>query len=143
MHLPQAYRRVAAGGRPLLVIVARDAGVGKTWPVREFWRRRGGEPEQLLSRSGRGRPDGEWITYWPLGEVLKEYFGILESDPPEVAAERAAGREGLGFTLGLAPLEGMHPLTVRDRLRTSWVGFLQELTAERPAGAGRGPALGR
>ena len=44
-----------------------------------------------------------------------------------------AGREGLGFTLGLAPSEGMHPLTVRDRLRTSWVGFLQELTAERPA----------
>jgi len=27
----------------------------------------------------------------------------------------------------------MHPLTVRDRLQTSWVGFLQELTSERPA----------
>ena len=65
--------------------------------------------------------------------MLKEHFGILESDPPEVAAERVAGREGLGFTLGLAPPEGMHPLTVRDRLRTSWVGFLQELTAERSA----------
>jgi predicted ATPase len=26
----------------------------------------------------------------------------------------------------------MHPLTVRDRLHTSWVGFLQELTKEHP-----------
>ena len=64
--------------------------------------------------------------------MLKEHFGILESDPPDVVAGRVAGREGLGFTLGLAPPEGMHPLTVRDRLQTSWVGFLQELTSERP-----------
>ena len=97
-----------------------------------------------LLRSGRCLSYGHGITYWPLGEVLKEHFGILDSDPPEVAAERVAGREGLGFTLGLAPPEGMHPLTVRDRLQTSWVGFLAGAD-QRAAGrgAGRGPALGR
>ena len=133
VQLQQAYRRVIASGRPHLVNVVGDAGVGKTRLVREFWRWLGGQPEQPLLRSGRCLSYGHGITYWPLGEVLKEHFGILDSDPPEVAAERVAGREGLGFTLGLAPPEGMHPLTVRDRLRTSWVGFLQELTAERPA----------
>ena len=133
VQLLQAYRRVVVDGRPLLVSVVGEAGVGKTRLVREFWRWLGGQPEQPLLRSGRCLSYGHGITYWPLGEVLKEHFGILESDPPEVAAERVAGREGLGFTLGLAPPEGMHPLTVRDRLRTSWVGFLQELTAERPA----------
>ena len=133
VQLQQAYRRVVADGRPLLVSVVGDAGVGKTRLVREFWRWLGGQPEQPLLRSGRCLSYGHGITYWPLGEVLKEHFGILESDPPEVAAEQVAGREGLGFTLGLAPPEGMHPLTVRDRLRTSWVGFLQELTGERPA----------
>ena len=46
--------------------------------------------------------------------------------------ERVAGRDGLGFTLGLAPPRAMHPLTVRDRLHSSWVGFLQELTGEQP-----------
>jgi class 3 adenylate cyclase len=132
-QLQRAYRQVVASGRPLLVSVVGDAGVGKTRLVREFWRWLGGQPEQPLLRGGRCLSYGHGITYWPLGEVLKEHFGILESDPPEVAAERVAGREGLGFTLGLAPPEGMHPLTVRDRLRTSWVGFLQELTAERPA----------
>jgi class 3 adenylate cyclase len=133
VQLQQAYRRVVADGRPLLVSVVGETGVGKTQLVREFWRWLGGQPEQPLLRSGRCLSYGHGITYWPLGEVLKEHFGILETDPPEVAAGRVTGREGLGFTLGLAPPQDMHPLTVRDRLRTSWVGFLQELTAERPA----------
>jgi class 3 adenylate cyclase len=132
-QLQEAYRRVVAGGRPLLVSVVGDAGVGKTRLVREFWRWLSRRPEQPLLRSGRCLSYGHGITYWPLGEVLKEHLGIRESDPPEVAARRVAGREGLGFTLGLAPPPGMHPLTVRDRLRTSWVGFLTELASERPA----------
>ena len=132
-ELRQAYRRVAASGRPILVSVLGEAGVGKTRLVREFWRWLGEDPQQPLLRSGRCLSYGHGITYWPLGEVLKEHLGILESDSPEVVAERVSGRDGLGFTLGLAPPEGMHPLTVRDRLRTSWVGFLRELTSERPA----------
>ena len=131
--LQQAYGRVVASGRPLLVTVVGDAGVGKTRLVREFWRWLGGDPHRPVLRTGRCLSYGHGITYWPLGEVLKEHFGILESDPPEVVAGRLAGREGLGFTLGLTPSEGMHPLTVRDRLQTSWVGFLTELTSERPA----------
>jgi class 3 adenylate cyclase len=130
--LKQAHDRVVSAGQPQLVTVVGDAGVGKTRLVREFWRWLGGQSPQPLLRSGRCLSYGHGITYWPLGEVLKEHFGILDSDPPEAAAEWMAGREGLGFTLGTAPPEEMHPLTVRDRLQTSWVGFLQELTSERP-----------
>jgi AAA ATPase domain/Adenylate and Guanylate cyclase catalytic domain len=131
--LQQVYDRVVATGRPQQVTVVGDAGVGKTRLVREFWRWLGGDPHRPLLRSGRCLSYGHGITYWPLGEVLKEHFGILESDPPEVMAGQVADHEGLGFTLGLPPPEEMHPLTVRDRLQTSWVGFLQELTSERPA----------
>lgn len=131
-QLQRAYRRVVAGGEPLLVGVVGEAGVGKTRLVREFWRWLGGQPERPLLRSGRCVSYGQGITYWPLGQVLKEHLGILDSDPPEAVAGRVAGREGLGFTLGVAPPPDMHPLTVRDRLRTSWVGFLQELVGERP-----------
>jgi class 3 adenylate cyclase len=131
--LQQVYDRVVATGQPQLVTVIGDAGVGKTRLVREFWRWLDRDPHRPLLRSGRCLSYGHGITYWPLGEVLKEHFGILESDPPDLVAERVAGREGLGFTLGLAPPEEMHPLTARDRLQTSWVGFLQELTSERPA----------
>jgi class 3 adenylate cyclase len=131
--LQEAYSRVASDGEPRLVTVVGTAGVGKTRLLGEFWQWLGGQPLPPLLRSGRCLPYGHGITYWPLGEVLKEHFGILDSDPPEVVAQRVAGRDGLGFTLGLAPPEGMHPLTARDRLHTSWVGFLQELTAQRPA----------
>jgi class 3 adenylate cyclase len=131
-ELRQAYDHVVTTGRPLLVTVVGDAGVGKTRLVREFWRWLGGDPRRPLLRSGRCLSYGHGITYWPLGEVLKQHFELLESDRPEVVAGRVAGREGLGFTLGLAPPQGMHPLAVRDRLQTSWVGFLQELTGERP-----------
>jgi class 3 adenylate cyclase len=130
--LQQVYGHVVTSGAPHLVSVVGDAGVGKTRLLREFWQWLGGQPRQPLLRTGRCLAYGHGITYWPLGEVLKEHFGILDSDPPEVVAGQVAGRDGLGFTLGLAPPEGMHPLTVRDRLHTSWVGFLQELTAERP-----------
>ena len=130
--LQRAYGLVVTTARPHLVTVAGDAGVGKTRLVGEFWRWLGGDRHRPLLRSGRCLSYGHGITYWPLGEVLKEHFRILDSDPADVMAGRVAGREGLGLTLGLAPPEGMHPLTVRDRLQTAWVGFLQELTSERP-----------
>ncbi len=53
VQLQQAYRRVAADGRPLLVYVVGEAGVGKTRLVREVWRWLGEQPEQPLLRSGR------------------------------------------------------------------------------------------
>jgi class 3 adenylate cyclase len=130
--LQRAYGLVVTTARPHLVTVAGDAGVGKTRLVGEFWRWLGGERHGPLLRRGRCLSYGHGITYWPLGEVLKEHFRILDSDPADVMAGKVAGREELGLTLGLAPPEGMHPLTVRDRLQTAWVGFLQELTSERP-----------
>jgi class 3 adenylate cyclase len=130
--LQRAYELVVTTARPHLVTVIGDAGVGKTRLVGEFWRWLGGDSRQPLLRSGRCLSYGHGITYWPLAEVLKEHLGILESDPPDVMAGRIASREGLGYTLGLAPPEGMHPLTVRDRMQTAWVSFLQELTSERP-----------
>jgi class 3 adenylate cyclase len=131
--LQQVFRHVVTSGTPRLVCVVGEGGVGKTRLLREFWRWLGGQSRPPLLRTGRCLAYGHGITYWPLAEVLKEHFGILDSDPLEVVAGRVAGRDGLGFTLGLAPPAGMHPLTVRDRLHASWLGFLQELTAERPA----------
>jgi predicted ATPase len=131
-RLRAAYGRVEGDGRPQLLTILGDAGVGKTRLVRELWQWLSAQSPQPLLRTGRCLSYGEGVTYWPLGEVLKEHFGILESDRPETVAERLGGREFLGLTLGLAPPKDMHPLTVRERLHTSWVDFLQELVAERP-----------
>jgi class 3 adenylate cyclase len=75
-----AYRRSVDQSRPVLVTVLGDAGVGKTRLMRELWERLAAEPEEPLRRTGRCLPYGEGITFWPLGEALKEHLGILESD---------------------------------------------------------------
>jgi class 3 adenylate cyclase len=128
-----AYRGVVERGSPHLVTISGDAGVGKTRLVREFWDQLGSEIPEPLRRTGRCLPYGQGITYWPLGEILKEEFEILESDPPETVLERLGERAILGLTLGLHVASDVHPLAARDRLYAGWVRFVQELVAERPA----------
>ncbi|MBD0329909.1 MAG: AAA family ATPase [Thermoleophilia bacterium] len=131
--LERAYDDVIAERMPRLVTVLGDAGVGKTRLLREFWERLGGRSPEPQRRVGRCLSYGEGITYWPLGEVLKEQLGIVDSDPPAVALERLESRRILGLTLGLDVAQGLHPLVARDRFQDAWVEFLEEMTRERPA----------
>jgi class 3 adenylate cyclase len=130
--LRATYRRAAERGEPHLVTVVGDAGVGKTRLLRELWAWLAGQSPQPLLRTGRCLAYGQ-VTYWALGEVLKEHLGLLESDPPETARSRLGNREILGLALGLDVARDLHPLTVRDRLQQAWAEFLEELAAERPA----------
>jgi class 3 adenylate cyclase len=131
-RLRDAYRRVVADETPQLLTILGDAGVGKTRLVRELWQWLSDEPSRPLLRTGRCLSYGQGITYWSLAEVLKEHFKILESDPPDTVAERMEGHDALAYTLGLPPPEGMHPLTVREKLHSSWVEFVEEIAVERP-----------
>ena len=130
--LQAAYRRVVSRQDPELFTVIGDAGVGKTRLAREFWEWLGAESPQPLRRTGRCLSYGHGITYWPFGEVLKEQFAILESDPPESLVRRLGDREILALTLGLDVAENLHPLAARERLEEAWVELLGELAAERP-----------
>ena len=132
-QLQAAYARVASEGRPHGVTIVGDAGVGKTRLMRELWGWLAEQDPQPLQRTGRCLSYGHGITYWALAEVLREHLGILESDPPEVVAERLGDRRFLGLTLGLGVGEELHPLAVRERLHDAWVEFLEELARERPA----------
>ena len=130
--LHSAYARVMETARPHLVTISGEAGIGKTRLVREFWGALATEPHAPLRRTGRCLPYGQGITYWPLGEILKEHFGLLESDPPQTLRLRLGAREILGLTLGLDVAGDLHPLTARDRLHAGWVDFMEELATERP-----------
>lgn len=130
--LGATYRRVASDERAHLVTIMGDAGVGKTRLVREFWERLGSESPQPLRRTGRCLPYGRGITYWALGEILKEHLGLLDSDRPETALGRLGRREILGLALGLDVAAGLHPLGARERFHDAWVDFLGELGVERP-----------
>ena len=132
-QLRAAYTRVAAGDTPELVTIVGDAGVGKSRLVRELWEWLAERDPQPLQRTGRCLSYGHGTTYWPLGEVLREHFGVVENDSPETIAERLEGRRYLGLTLGLDAGEELHPLKARERLHDSWVEFLGDLARERPA----------
>ena len=131
--LQAAYGRVRDEARPRLVTIMGEAGVGKTTLVRELWQWLGSQSPEPLRRTGRCLPYGQGITYCPLGEVVREHLGLLESDPPETVRRRLGPHEILGMTLGLEAPSDLHPLAARDRLHQAWVGFLEELVAERPA----------
>ena len=131
-ELQDRYRQVAADGDAHLVSILGEAGVGKTRLTREMWGWLGTQSPEPVRRTGRTLSYGQGATYWPLGEVLKEHFGIAESDPPEAVAAALADRPYLGLTLGLTPEEELHPLVARERLHDAWVEFLGELVRERP-----------
>ncbi len=126
------YARAVQQRDPHLVTVMADAGVGKTRLVRELWVRLGEETPEPLRRTGRCLAYGDGITYWPLGEILKEHLGILESDPPDAVLARLDSRAILGLTLGLDVVGDLHPIAARDRLHEAWVELLGALAAERP-----------
>ena len=132
-QLRAIYERVASTGEPHLVTIVGDAGVGKTRLVRELWAWLAEQQPQPLQRTGRCLSYGHGIAYWPLAEVLREHFGILDSDPPEVVGERLGGWRFLGLTFGLDVADDLHPLAARERLHDSWAEFLEELARERPA----------
>ncbi|TML32030.1 MAG: hypothetical protein E6G24_11180 [Actinobacteria bacterium] len=131
-RLLAAYRAAIDEGRPRLVTILGDAGVGKTRLVRELWERLSDESPEPLRRTGRCLPYGQAITYWPLAEVLREHLGLLDSDPAEAVLERLGDRRLLGLALGLDVAEGAHPLLVRDRFQDAWAEFFGDAAAERP-----------
>ena len=130
--LQETFHRVLDGAQPRLVTILGDVGVGKTTLVRELWEWLGTQAPEPLRRVGRCLPYGEGITYLPLGEIVREHLGLLESDPPETVRRRLGRHEILGMTLGLEGPSDLHPLAARDQLRLAWVGFLQELVADQP-----------
>ena len=79
----EAWKRVHAEQRCVLVTVVGDAGVGKSRLVAEVL----ASIEATVVR-GRCLPYGEGITYWPAVEVLKQ-LGVLPSDEAAATAIRS------------------------------------------------------
>ena len=68
-----------------LATVVGDAGVGKSRLVNELTERLGDDVQFL---HGRCLPYGDGITFWPLGEVVRQAAGIVDDDSPEQAYRR-------------------------------------------------------
>ena len=130
--LRATYRRAVHGGEPHLVTIMGEAGVGKTRLVRELWRLLSDETPEPLRRTGRCLPYGRGITYWAIGEMLREHYGLVEDESADVVLDALGEREILGLALGLDVSRDAHPLAARESLHGAVVDLLSELAAERP-----------
>jgi class 3 adenylate cyclase/tetratricopeptide (TPR) repeat protein len=81
-RLRQAYEQAVADRAPQLFTVMGAAGVGKSRLVAEFLT---GVRNEASVLSGRCLPYGEGITYWPIGEIVREAAGISDQDSAEAA----------------------------------------------------------
>ena len=128
-----------------LVTVVGEPGVGKSRLVGELASslhqlEADGEPQW---RRGRCLPYGEGITFWALGEIVKDLAGILDSDSNAARDEKVeALLEGLvgdqaeqaWLRARLAPLigGGVGPPVERGEAFTAWQRVLEASARTRP-----------
>ena len=86
--LSSLVERVDREGRPYLVTVIGQAGVGKSRLLRELISDLGSLADPPTIRRGQCPPYGAGIAYWALAEVLNDEFEIRDTDTPEAAWEK-------------------------------------------------------
>jgi class 3 adenylate cyclase/tetratricopeptide (TPR) repeat protein len=145
--LARTFARTVRERSTQLVTVVGEPGVGKTRLVREFSQRTQAADPAVTWRYGRCLPYGEGITFWALGEIVKEQAGVLESDPPDeagaklaAAVERVVERpdERDWIYAGVSPLVGA-PRQVpgaapieQGEVHATWRRFLESMAGAGP-----------
>ena len=142
--LKQTYRRALNEPSVQLATITGEPGVGKSRLLNELRLWVDDQPEIVVWRQGRCLPYGDGITFWALGEMVKAHAGILESDPPEVAASKLDailielcfdGAERDWLRARLAPLIGAGGAgsgTERTESFAGWQRFLEVAATARP-----------
>jgi class 3 adenylate cyclase/tetratricopeptide (TPR) repeat protein len=75
-------------GRARLVSIVGEGGIGKTRLAQELSRYIDGIVELIYSHHGRSPSYGDGVTFWALGEMVRQRAGIAESDDPVKARMR-------------------------------------------------------
>ncbi len=147
--LQKTYQRVVAEGRPHLVTVVGNPGIGKSRLVRDFIDRTARSDPALTTLSGRCLPYGEDITYRPLAEVLGQLTGVTPTSDPDKATDTvralvaqhvpdedpAIAADALLRMIGLEVPPSQSPPTprrFRELLRTTWRSLVSGLAANGP-----------
>ena len=127
--LDEQLQRSIEAGRPRVVTLVGEAGVGKTSVLHEFRSRLSGN---VRFRLGRCLSYGRGVTFSPLADVLRSELGLREEDPPEAVRARLGGREILGLTLWLDVAGELDPRAAGQRLQQEWVNLLGGLVSTGP-----------
>src|SRR3954449_3104564 len=153
--LTSLVERVQREGRPHLVTVIGQAGVGKSRLLRELMSGLAESDDPPTIRRGQCPPYGTGIAYWALAEVLNDEFEIRDTDAPDAAWEKLRfgvtelmselGEEGAGernaallaIPLGLEPPEDLQqsepdPQRMREALFSAARAVVEAIARRRP-----------
>ncbi|HEU4423438.1 MAG TPA: AAA family ATPase, partial [Pilimelia sp.] len=143
---------VAAIGRPRLVTIVAAAGVGKSRLVREVVSAAVARRPDIRVLRGRCLAAGDGVTYWALGEILRDACGIalgeagqvaqqklhtrlrelLSSDQSEVDSTIFALAATAAIPMPSSPLEEAPPRAVADALAQAWPRFATAAASNGP-----------
>ncbi|HLY36326.1 MAG TPA: adenylate/guanylate cyclase domain-containing protein, partial [Candidatus Limnocylindria bacterium] len=139
--LREQFHATAREGKPRLVTIVGQAGIGKSrlgWELEKYL---DGVVESIFWHEGRSPSYGEGISYWALAEMVRGRAGIAESDDPETARHRlgemlaqfvpdATERRWIEPRLtGLLGLEDL-PTESREELFAAWRTFFERMAAQ-------------
>jgi len=139
--LKDQFHATAREGKPRLVTLVGQAGIGKSrlgWELEKYL---DGVVETILWHEGRSPAYGEGISYWALAEMVRGRAGITESDDPDTARARlgeilaqmvpdATERKWIEPRItGLLGLDEL-PRESREALFAAWRTFFERMAGQ-------------
>jgi class 3 adenylate cyclase/tetratricopeptide (TPR) repeat protein len=141
-QLKDLFHATGRDSRARLVSVIGPAGIGKSRLAWEFLKYLDGLVERLWWHDGRSPAYGEGISFWALGEMVRERCGLHETDDPlttrakvaeTLAIHVADETERRWIEPGLLVLLGIEVSTGgAEQLFAAWRTFFERLAATAP-----------
>jgi len=140
-QLKDLFHATGRDRRARLVSVIGPAGIGKTRLAWEFLKYVDGLAERVWWHDGRSPAYGEGISFWALGEMVRERAGLLETDnEPTTRAKVAAAvathvqdeAERRWIEPALLALLGVGSGMGSEQLFGAWRTFFERLAATAP-----------